>query len=100
MFLEQPEGPARDEVQVIFANERVNDRQLYTHPPATASEQMEGIAILDLDALVRIKLDPWPHKDRTHLRDMLEVCVLDASWLDSLPPPLAERLRHLFQNPE
>lgn len=34
------------------------------------------------------------------LRDMLDVELIDESWLDDLPPELATRLKHLIDNPE
>jgi hypothetical protein len=35
-----------------------------------------------------------------HLRDMLVVGLLDASWVAKLPSELAARLQHLIDNPE
>jgi len=37
---------------------------------------------------------------RTHVRDMLSVGLIDASWLARLPPVLAARLKELIDNPE
>ena len=39
-------------------------------------------------------------KDRTHLRDLIEVGLLDASWVARLPSELGVRLQHLLDNPE
>ena len=39
----------------------------------------------------------YRNKDRTHLRDMLEVGLIDASWGQYYPPVLAERLRALAE---
>ena len=47
-----------------------------------------------------MKLTSFRDKDRVHLRDMLSVGLIDASWLADLPIPLAERLRELIDNPE
>jgi hypothetical protein len=35
-----------------------------------------------------------------HLRDMLDVALIDASWLTQFPPELAARLQELLDNPE
>ena len=43
------------------------------------------------DPLVRMKLTAWRNKDRTHLRDMIGVDLLDATWPVRLPPPLGAR---------
>ncbi len=47
-----------------------------------------------------MKLVAYRDKDRTHLRDMLDVGLIDASWRDRLPPELAARLQALIDNPE
>jgi hypothetical protein len=47
-----------------------------------------------------MKLNAFRDKDRVHLRDLLGVGLIDASWLPRLPSPLAERLQELLDNPE
>ena len=47
-----------------------------------------------------MKLTSFRDKDRTHLRDMIEVGLLDAGWLDRLPPELSTRLQELLSDPE
>ncbi len=46
-----------------------------------------------------MKLTSWRDKDRTHLRDMIHVGLIDATWPARLPPPLGERLQSLLDNP-
>jgi hypothetical protein len=50
--------------------------------------------------LVRMKLTFFRDQDRTHLRDMLEVGLIDATWGKRLPAELARRLQELIDNPE
>ena len=50
-------------------------------------------------ALVRMKLLSWRLKDRVHLLDMIHVGLIDATWPARLPPPLADRLQQLLDNP-
>ena len=47
-----------------------------------------------------MKLTAFRDKDRVHLRDMLDVGLIDASWLARLPASLAERLQELIDHPE
>jgi hypothetical protein len=47
-----------------------------------------------------MKLTSFRDKDRTHLRDLLEVGLIDADWCDRLPSPLGARLKELVDNPE
>jgi hypothetical protein len=35
-----------------------------------------------------------------HLRDMIDVELIDQSWCQRLPPELAARLQELLDNPE
>ena len=51
-------------------------------------------------AIVRMKLTSFRDKDRTHLRDLIGVGLIDASWCDRLPTVLADRLRELLATPE
>ncbi len=47
-----------------------------------------------------MNLNVFRDKDRMHLRDMLDVELIDDSWLDRLPVELAARLQELIDNPE
>ncbi len=50
--------------------------------------------------IVRMKLNSNRDKDRTHLRDMLSLGLIDASWLPRLIPEHAARLQQLIDDPE
>jgi hypothetical protein len=56
--------------------------------------------VLSLDALVRMKLTSFRDKDRTHIRDLIDVGLVDESWLNRLPGELALRLKRLLDTPE
>jgi len=100
MFLDGPGAKARDAVYVIFAGEKV--RQEYTLPAPDVSEVRTSFTfhVLNLEALLRMKLTSFRDKDRTHVRDLIDVGLVDASWRDRLPAELAERLQTLLDNPE
>ena len=100
MFLDGPEAKARDAVHVLFADERVRPEDLLPAPSIAASVATEKYRVLSLDALVRMKLTANRDKDRTHLRDMLDVGLIDATWCQRLPPELAARLQHILDTPE
>ena len=55
---------------------------------------------MTLEALVRMKLTAYRDKDRTHLRDLIDVGLIDRSWCGRLPAELATRLQSLLDNPE
>lgn len=100
MFLDGPNAKARDAVHVLFAGEKVTPDDLTPAPDVTDSIEIAHHRTLTLEALVRMKLTSFRDKDRMHLRDMLDVELVDSTWLDRLPPPLAERLKQLIDNPE
>lgn len=56
--------------------------------------------LIDLLALVTMKLTSYRDKDRVHLRDMIEIGQLDASWLPRVPPSLRQRLQDLLDDPD
>ncbi len=49
---------------------------------------------------VRMKLTSLRDKDRTHIRDLIGVGLVDATWLPKLPPELAARLKQILDTPE
>jgi hypothetical protein len=44
--------------------------------------------------------DALVYKDRTHLRDLIEIGLIDATWPQRLAPELAARLQQLLDTPE
>lgn len=100
MFLDGPDAKARDAVHVVFAGEKVRDDALFPSPDVSESEPADQFRVVKLDALVRMKLTSYRDKDRTHLRDMIDVGLIDSSWLAQLPGDLASRLQFLLEHPE
>jgi len=100
MFLDGPDAKARDAVHLVFADEKVRPESLVPAPSVEESEADAAFRVLSLDAIVRMKLTAFRRKDQMHLLDMIDVELLDASWLDRLPPELAPRLQELLDNPE
>jgi hypothetical protein len=54
---------------------------------------------MSLEGLVRVKLTAFRDKDRVHLRDLIDVGLIDATWLVKLPPDLQTRLQSLLDTP-
>jgi hypothetical protein len=100
VFLDGPDARPRDAVHIVFANEKVRATEPLPNPDVAESEDAGLFRVVALAALVRIKLTAFRDKDRTHLRDLIEVGLVDAAWLSTLPPVLTERLRQLLDNPE
>lgn len=100
MFLDGPDAKARDAVHIVFAAEKVRPNYVEAVPDVAESEQTETFYLLSLDALVRMKLTSFRDEDRVHLRDLIDVGLVDPSWLTNLSAPLRGRLQQLLDNPE
>ena len=103
LFLDGPDGPkasARDAVHVVFAGEKVSAQSVAPSPDVDESEQGDQFRVVSLEALVRMKLTAFRDKDRTHLRDMIELGLVQPSILPSVPVELRSRLQLLFDTPE
>ena len=100
MFLDGGEAKARDAVHILFAGEKVRDDDLLPFPDIGESEQAAFFRVLSLEALVGNKLNVFRTKDQMHLRDMLDVELIDATWTAKYPPELAARLQLLIDTPE
>lgn len=100
LFLDEAGSSPRSAVHIIFANELVRATEPAPNPDVTASSEMGPLRVLNLAALVNVKLTAFRDKDRTHLRDLIGVGLVDRSWLPSLIPALAERLCHILDNPD
>jgi hypothetical protein len=100
MFLDGPDAKARDAVHVVFAGEKVRNESLFPAPDVSESEPGDRFRLINLDALVRMKLTAFRDRDRMHLRDMLDVGLVDVSWVARFPSELAGRLQTLIDHPE
>jgi len=100
MFLDGPGASPRDAVHIVFAAEKVRPEYFSAAPDVDESEATDSFRLVTLDALVRMKLTSFRDKDRTHLRDLIEVGLLDAASITKLPQPLGARLQEILDNPE
>lgn len=100
MFLDGPKAKARDAVHIVFANEKVRQEHPTEAPDVDEIQATATANVLRLDALLRMKLTSFRDKDRTHVRDLIDVGLVDASWCARLPKDLASRLQSLLDNPD
>jgi hypothetical protein len=84
----------------VFAQEKVRDTDPLPAPDVLECEPSERFRLLRLDALVRMKLTSFRRKDQVHLLDMLEVGLINRSWVAKVPAELAPRLQQLLDNPD
>lgn len=99
-FIDGPDGSPRDAVHLLYAVEKVRPEYPVPSADVTDVEPADDYNVVRLDALVSMKLNSFRDKDRVHLRDMLELGLIDSSWLPGLPLEHAERLQQLIDDPD
>jgi Uncharacterised nucleotidyltransferase len=99
VFIDGPQGKPSAGLHLLFAGEKVRGDDEHACPELEESERAAEFQVVALMALVRMKLMSWRLKDRVHLLDLIHVGHIDATWPARLPPPLAERLQQLLDNP-
>jgi hypothetical protein len=96
IFVDRRRPNPRTGVHLVFANEHI--RPHYTHPapdPESAVRSQAGFLIVDLPALVRMKLQSFRRVDQVHIEDLLRIGLLHESLINELPADLRERLQHI-----
>lgn len=99
LFTDPDEPDKRTGVHLVWASEKV--RPSYQHPTPSLTESIrdsEGFLVLDLPALVRMKLTSLRDIDRVHISDLLSVGLIDDRIRESLPRDLSERLTQIEQS--
>lgn len=99
VFVDGPQGRPSAGVHILFAGEKVRAHEQHAAPDLDQTERGTEFQVASLEALVRMKLTAWRDKDRTHLRDLIAVGLIDASWPVRLPAPLDGRLQQLLDDP-
>ncbi len=99
VFLDDENANPRDAVRIVFAGEKVRPDEPAANPDVLQSNDVGQYRVLSLSAVVQIKLTAYRRKDQVHLLDMIDVGLIDASWLAKLPPELAGRLKILLDDP-
>jgi hypothetical protein len=100
MFLDGEKAKPRDAVHLVFAGEHVRPHYVLPAPDLAESEAAGAFRLLTLEALVRMKLTSFRDKDRTHLRDLIDVGLVEDTWPERFPPELARRLRQILEHPD
>jgi hypothetical protein len=100
MFRDGPEGKPSEAIHLLFSGEKTRPDHLLPAPEIQTVDDPANFRVITLESLVVLKLMSNRDKDRMHLRDLISVGLVDASWLIKLPPPLAERLKQILDTPE
>lgn len=93
LYIDPAEPSKRAGVHLVWANELI--RPSYGCPSPLVSESVvdpQGFRVIDLPALVRMKLTSFRDIDRVHVGDLLEVGLITPAVRATLNPALAARL--------
>jgi hypothetical protein len=91
MFLDGPAAKPSESIHLLFAGEKVRAEHPLPAPSLTTIDDPAGFRVITLEALVHMKLLSNRDKDRTHVRDLIGVGLIDRGWLDKLgivPKPI------------
>jgi hypothetical protein len=99
MFLEDPEGSARDAVHIVMTGEWIRPGDIDPNPDIEPMTRTNDFRTITLEALVRMKLNSNRRKDQVHIIDMISVGLIDETWLDRYPESIRARLQELLLDP-
>jgi hypothetical protein len=100
VFLDGPNGKPSQGIHILLAGVKVRADYPTATPRIDQVANMDGKQIVALEALVEMKLNSFRDKDRTHLRDMIQVGLIDSNWPGRYAKQLGDRLKDLLDNPE
>jgi hypothetical protein len=100
VFLDGDDGKPSQGIHVLIAGKKVKESYVSAAPLPDQAIDIDGKRIVDLVELVRMKLNSFRDKDRTHLRDMIMVGLIDETWPKKFEPSLGERLQELLDDPD
>lgn len=80
LFFDSSDAEASETVHLVFANEKVGPHESTANPDVNDSEDAGSFRVLSPQALVQTKLTAFRDQDRTHLRGLINVGLIDGSW--------------------
>ena len=99
-FVDGDKGNPRDAVHLLYAGEKVRPNDISPSAIICQVDHADDYDVLTLQALVQMKLTSFRRKDQVHLLDLLDIGLIDATWLSSLLPEHAARLQQLIDDPD
>jgi hypothetical protein len=92
MLVEEEAPSARRAVHMIFTGERVRPEYSSPVPPLGEPRFLQGIRLIALESLVRMKLTSFRLKDQVHIQDLDRAGLIGEEVESALPPELKARL--------
>jgi hypothetical protein len=98
IFVEHPDDSDRNAVHVLLVG--TIEKGGEPNPDIVPNERHDDFHTVALESLVRMKLNAYRDKDRMHLRDMISLNLIDATWTNRYPEKFAQRLQALLDDPD
>jgi len=100
MFRDGPDGKPSETVHMLFSGEKTRVDNLLPAPEIETVADPANFRVITLESLLVMKLTSNRRKDQVHIEDLINVGLIDASWLPRLPSELAERLKLILDTPD
>ena len=96
MLVQIKEPTARRAVHMLFTGEKVKADSLEPTPELGAHRRIQGVRLIPLSDLLRMKLTSFRLKDQTHIKDLQEAGLITPEIEQAVPAALRERLRQVL----
>lgn len=100
MFRDGPQGKPSEALHLLFSGEKTRPDHLLPAPEIETVDDPANFRVITLDSLVIMKLMSNRRKDQVHVQDLIDVRLVDASWIQKMPAELAQRLQHILDTPD
>jgi len=98
MLVQAGDSSGRRAVHLLFAGEKVRETWPEPSPRLGPCRVLQGVRLIPLEDLVRMKLTSFRLKDQTHLKDLDEARLITAEIEAALSPLLRDRLRQVREH--
>lgn len=99
-FVDGADGSPREAVRLLFAGEKAKEDHVAATPSVSVDSTHTAFRLLPLEPLVLLELTLWRCVCRLHVRDLIEIGLVDQSWPQRFTPELAGRLQALLDDPD
>ncbi|NOY28934.1 MAG: nucleotidyltransferase family protein [Planctomycetes bacterium] len=100
MFVEQPEASARDAIHMVLSGQMVRSDDHDPNPDVEPNVIADDFRTVNLETLVRMKLNSFRRKDQVHILDMISIGLINETWLELFPLEIRRRLQELLDDPD
>ncbi len=96
MFIDRADPNPRHGVHIVWAGEKVREHEPCAAPGVDDRQTLPGGRhVISLARLIEMKLTAFRDQDRVHVRDMMDVGLIDDAVTGDLHPELLRRLEEL-----